>query len=278
MSRFNDRVERDLRHIADEATPSSTAWEAIQTRIAEQANQPELEITMLKPNPTPHRRARTWILGAAAALLLIVGGLYVALSRDDDSSLDVVDDPEISVPTTPPTTTSTTVPTAAPPAEVSSAALATIEAFLGSTDLATLQAVVTESALVASSDNALSVDADGWLVSRQVLGLEVELLSCLEAGAPTSIRCQVSLRSNMSEARGQEPRLRGVTFDFTDGLISSWPIAVAASDFDETRELAIAAGFQEEVDAACQGATLECAEFVMANLDAWVAAEAALGE
>lgn len=285
MSRFDERLERDLRYIADRATPSSTAWEAIQTRAAEQVDHPELEITMLKPNPKPDRPIRTWMLGAAAAVLLIVGGLYLALSGDEDSPLRVTEPdtadnptPTTASTTTPPTTTLTPAPTTPPPDEVSAEALATIEEFLGSTDMATLGTVVTESAITASAGLVIAADADEWLVSRQILGLEAELLSCLEAGAETSIRCQVSIRSHISEAFGQEPRLRGVSFDFTDGLISSWPTVVAGSDFDEIGEAAVAAGFGEEIDAVCQQKlTLDCAEFVMTNLDALTAAATGAG-
>ena len=276
MSRFDERLERDLRHIADKATPSSTAWEAIQTRVAEQADHPELEITMLKPNPEPDRHIRTWILGAAAAVLLVVGGLYVALSDGDDTSLrttdaDTADTPTPST-TEAPTPSTSEAPTTTLAPEVSADALATIEEFLGSTDMATLSTIVTESAIAASTNSAIMADADEWLVALQVLGLEAEVLSCVEAGAETSIRCQVSLRSNITEAFGQEPRVRGVTFDFTEGLISTWPAVVAGSDFDELREAAADAGFGEETAALCPSLTADCAEFVMTNLDAWAAA------
>ena len=282
MNLFDELLERDLRHIADRATPSSTAWEAIQTRAAEQVDHPELEITMLKPNPKPDHRVRTWMISAAAAVLLIAGGIYVALSGDDSPSrvteTDTVDTPEPTTAptTTPPTTAPTTTaptPTTAPPPEVSADALATIEEFLGSADMATLNTVVTEAAIAASPGLVIAADANEWLVGRQVLGVEVGLLSCLEAGSETNIRCQVSIRSAITEAFGQEPRLRGVTFEFTDGLISNWPTVVAGSDFDETRDATIAAGLGDELDAACQQKlTLDCAGFLMANLDAIAAA------
>lgn len=273
MSRFDERLERDLRHIAERATPSSTAWEAIQTRVAEQADHLELEITMLMPNPTPDRSIRTWILGAAAAVLLVVGGLYVALSGGDDSPLRVTDTDTADTPT--PSTTE--APTTTPTPEVSADARATIEEFLGATDMATLDTVLTESALAANADGSGSANANEWLVARQVLGVEAEVLSCAEAGAETIIRCSLSLRSNITEAFGQEPILRDITFNFTDGLISTWP-TVTFAGFAEIREVATAAGLREEFDAVCQEDALEgtlttdCAEFVMTNLDAWAAA------
>ena len=89
MSRFDDRLKQDLGHIADRATPSPDAWEAIQTRIAEHAEQPEMEITMLDTNPNLPRRVRpsTWILSAAAAVLLVVvGGIFALRGNDENSS------------------------------------------------------------------------------------------------------------------------------------------------------------------------------------------------
>ncbi len=85
MSRFDERLQQDFDHIADRATPSDSAWEAIQTRIAEQAPITETEIIMLDTNPDPQRRSRTsaWLLRAAAAAVLIVGTM-LALSRSND--------------------------------------------------------------------------------------------------------------------------------------------------------------------------------------------------
>jgi len=109
MSHFSERLERDLQHIADRATPSPTAWAAIQTRIAEQADQPELEIIVLKPNPKPNPPTRMLLLTAAAAVL-VVGGLYLTLSGGEDSlvrTTDTVDNP------TPSTTPASTTPAVA---------------------------------------------------------------------------------------------------------------------------------------------------------------------
>jgi len=45
--------------VGSRATPSPTAWEAIQTRITEQADQPEMEIIMLEKAPPPAARTCT---------------------------------------------------------------------------------------------------------------------------------------------------------------------------------------------------------------------------
>ena len=44
MSRFEETHQRDLRQIADRATPSSDAWNSILTRIADQDPIQETEI------------------------------------------------------------------------------------------------------------------------------------------------------------------------------------------------------------------------------------------
>ncbi len=86
MSRFAERLERDLDQIADRATPSTaTAWDSIRTRIDEQADEPEMEIIMLAPDRNePPATSRRWLLVAAAVVsLALVGGLIVAGTRDD---------------------------------------------------------------------------------------------------------------------------------------------------------------------------------------------------
>ncbi|MEO1055409.1 MAG: hypothetical protein AAFY28_00690 [Actinomycetota bacterium] len=99
MTRFTARVERDLRQIADRATPSSTAWEAIQQRIAEQdTSESTTEVIMLAPNENhSNGRTRTWLMVAAAiAVLALIGGLIFATTGEDDQV--PVDEPEPTVP------------------------------------------------------------------------------------------------------------------------------------------------------------------------------------
>lgn len=89
MTRFNrdlsGRLERDLTQISDQASPSSTAWEAIRHRIDEQDTEPTMEVIMLDPDTNRlHRRPRTGLLVAASvAAVALIGGLIVVASRDD---------------------------------------------------------------------------------------------------------------------------------------------------------------------------------------------------
>ena len=110
MTRFTDglsgRLERDLTQISDQASPSSTAWEAIQHRIDEQDSQPNseptMEVIMLDPDTNRlHKRPRTGLLVAASiAALALIGGLVVLANRDDVAP--PADLPEPTVPSTEP--------------------------------------------------------------------------------------------------------------------------------------------------------------------------------
>jgi hypothetical protein len=100
MTRFTDRVTRDLHQIADRSTPSSTAWDSIRTRIESQTNQPTMEVIMLSPdrNDSPKRG---WMLAAAAvAGLALVGGLVFATTRSDDDTVPA-DTPTATLPAEP---------------------------------------------------------------------------------------------------------------------------------------------------------------------------------
>ena len=101
MTRFTDRVTRDLHQIADRSTPSSTAWDSIRTRIDEQPDQPPtMEVIMLSPdrNNSPKRG---WMLAAAAvAGLALVGGLVFATTRSDDDTVPA-DTPTATLPAEP---------------------------------------------------------------------------------------------------------------------------------------------------------------------------------
>lgn len=100
MSKFTERVEQDLSQIADRATPSSTAWESIQHRIAEQTTQPTMEVIMLNPDQKkPNNISRTWLAVAAALILVLgIGSVFAVLNQDDRNDIDTVDIPEDTVP------------------------------------------------------------------------------------------------------------------------------------------------------------------------------------
>lgn len=101
MTRFTDRVTRDLHQIADRSTPSSTAWDSIRTRIDEQTDQPPtMEVIMLSPDRNDQPK-RGWMLAAAAvAGLALVGGLVFATTRSDDDTVPA-DTPTATLPAEP---------------------------------------------------------------------------------------------------------------------------------------------------------------------------------
>ena len=115
MTRFTDRVTRDLHQIADRSTPSSTAWESIRTRIDEQTHQPTMEVIMLSPDHNTEPK-RGWMLAAAAVAALVVAGLVFVMTRSGDDTAPA-DRPPVTVPVEPapdtvqdPTTTTEVVP------------------------------------------------------------------------------------------------------------------------------------------------------------------------
>jgi len=144
MSRFNERLEQDLGQIADKATPSPTAWDAIQSRIAEQADQPEMEIIMLQPDPLKTRRPATWVLAAAAAVVVIVAGLSFVLFNDDPDTVRVTDTTtEVPTPTTVPSTSEPLAPTTTSPTSGPGTTLAQPPAFdIGDDERALVEAFV----------------------------------------------------------------------------------------------------------------------------------------
>lgn len=99
MTKFNERLENDLGQIADQATPSPTAWAAIQNRIAEPEPNEARDIIMLTDEREQVSAGRTpkWLpIAAAAAVAIIVAGVF-ALSRGDGEDLLVTDDPPAEV-------------------------------------------------------------------------------------------------------------------------------------------------------------------------------------
>lgn len=88
MTRMQQRVERDLRDIADHATPSTDAWESIRARIDDAGESPDTEVIMLSPDKPESSRARTWAwIGVAAAVVIaVVIGIAFVLDGDENSS------------------------------------------------------------------------------------------------------------------------------------------------------------------------------------------------
>lgn len=217
-----------------------------------------------------------WIIGAlVAAALAVVIGFAVVLINDYEPSL-ITDNPPTTTTEAPSTTTTTTPTTTAVPAstipEVSEQAITTVEGFLNASDEDGLRSFLTEAAFEGNDEPGFGAQADDWLVLRQIVGVEAEVLSCVPAASETSITCSLSLTSKIIETLGEEPIETGITFNVEDGLITAWP-AMSTANFNQTRTLATAAGFRDDWQAACPDrVTAECAEFVMENLAAWIAA------
>ena len=117
MSRLEHRIERDLRQIAERATPSPDAWSSILTRISDQVlddvpvpdtwSFTEEEATMIDletPAPTDDRQKapkRVLVAGLLAAAALV--GIVIMSSRDaNDSTPTDEPSPTATVPPAPP--------------------------------------------------------------------------------------------------------------------------------------------------------------------------------
>lgn len=89
MSRLDDTLRRDLRVIADRATPSPDAWQQILIKAADQEPTQETEIIMLTENTLTTRR---WpLVAAAAAIVALLVGALALVNRDRDTQ--PADDP-----------------------------------------------------------------------------------------------------------------------------------------------------------------------------------------
>lgn len=103
MSRFSKRLERDLTQIADRASPSSSAWDAIRQRIDASEPETETEIIMLSPERNQlGRHRRTWLLAGAAAALVAVLAIGLAVVQRSDGEEEPVAT-QVPLPTAPPT-------------------------------------------------------------------------------------------------------------------------------------------------------------------------------
>jgi len=96
MTKFTDRLENDLSHIADQASPSPTAWDAIQQRMAEPEPNDARDIIMLTDEreqvatPAVDRR---WLAVAAAIAIGVLAIGASALGRRAPAALLVTDAP-----------------------------------------------------------------------------------------------------------------------------------------------------------------------------------------
>ncbi len=88
MTRLTNRLEADLREIADRADPSPSAWESILARLDDEAAS-EVELVPVRSPGRPRRPL--WLAAAAAALVLITGSIAVLIRVGDDESISTAD-------------------------------------------------------------------------------------------------------------------------------------------------------------------------------------------
>ncbi len=206
MSRFDHRLEAGLGRIADRATPSPDAWEGVQTRIVQQASQPEMEIIMLQKNEPPPRRVAPWVLGAAAAVIVAMIAVFALTRSDDEGSTVFTDgagreDPAVDAGVV--------------------VALEFIDA-RAVYDGERVRALVADDAVIVIDDEFIDNPDDYPFLSRyeQVLGMEFLDPVCTE-GSPGRVSCTYTMASDMTRALGVDPVPHGLLLEIADGLITA---------------------------------------------------------
>lgn len=245
MSRFDDRLEHDLGHIADRAAPSPTAWEAIRSRMAEPADHQEMEIVMLQPDPPKSRRPSTWILTAAASIVVVaVVGVSLALFLDDGPDTVRVTDA-----TTAPTPTTSAASTTAPPAPAGDAddeLLAVARQFLdaraaydGATvrELFAAGASVRDDLLRDENGSFLAfdeIDFVGFSEMERATGVRFRDTRC-DVSSPGRVRCTYTWENAWSVAIGDDKYVgNSFVLDVSEGRIDqlthTFAVGTAGSD------------------------------------------------
>jgi ketosteroid isomerase-like protein len=198
MSRVEDRLRRDLRQIADRATPSPTAWEAIRTRIDSQEPAEEMEIIMLTDDQPTNRRWLAVGLAAAAAIVALVVGVAIA-TRDDDTEVSTA--PSATEVSTAPSATEvstapsgTEVSTATSATEVTTASGATpmdaLDAYIAAfnaDDLDAVMALFADDALILNDPVSGNMVAQGIDEVREVQEAEMSFGESYEVTSVDSV-------------------------------------------------------------------------------------------
>lgn len=216
MSRFDDRIEQGFDRFADRVAPSPTAWETFQTRIAEETDQPEVEIIMLNPNAQTSQGVprRTKMLAVAASLVLVVGGVIaIALWQDGSDDPAPVDQPA----------SSTTIDNATTIAPVDTAALAATGArlmtALDAKDPDAVEELVADGAdpisMFGASTKSELIDLFGWMDASD---WQFELQGC-EGREPNQAQCTVLQSNAWATAAGAEPAQGTLFMTINEGQV-----------------------------------------------------------
>ena len=214
MSGFAERIAHDLLQIADQATPSSTAWDSIRIRIEEQTDVPDMEVIMLTPddNKTPRRTWLTKGAVAVAATVLIIVGIVALTGSEVD--VEIATDPDGS--------------------GEDQQALGIAQDFVearNSWDGEAVRSLVADDAVI---DGFVST-ADEYLTNNdfeQATGWRFIQPECTATvvGPPTEVTCNYTMENAWSRALGVGP-FTGSSFEF---VIADGQIQQITHDFDTT--------------------------------------------
>jgi hypothetical protein len=229
MNRFEERIEEGFDRFAEQATPSSTAFETFRTRIAEEADQPEVEIIMLQKNEDlTARQGVEWPQLAAAAAVIVIAALAAIIFVNRGDETVIIDQPDVP----------TTVLEDATPEQtesVNTGAVGIATSFLearNAYDAAATTALIAPDATmfdqhftVASAFDYLDAGDVDWVASadfERVTGNMFTDVSCEEL-EPGQVSCQYSWENDWTRALDVAPASRmGIEhqpFDFDDLIV-----------------------------------------------------------
>ena len=215
MSRTTERVSRDLGQIADQATPSSSAWDSIRTRIDAQTDEPDVHVLRLNAEDK-EVRTRPWLAVAAVAaavvsLAVVVG--VVVMSGDEDSTSEMATeapptDPEAAT-EAPATDTETASPETASDLELATQFLHDLHS-LDAQAVTVMEADAIVSYMAARSTD----DIPGLQGVMEARGSEFTVENCEEVAgrgaaaddeSTTRVECDLTFEDAISKAAGLGP-------------------------------------------------------------------------
>ena len=157
---------------------------------------------------------------------------------------------------------------------------ARVELLLTTRDYATLTELVTEDWLTARFPESLgqipeTVDPEDWAEywrAEEVLGVTRDLEGCLPV-SETTLHCDISYSSRVSDAMGDPALVETRTFVFEDDRLDVGDLPTDTRLLARFGDYASRAGLQDEFLSACPGGGLTeaCATLIIQSLDSWVA-------
>lgn len=202
--------------------------------------------------------------GLIAAAVLVIAGFVAAAGGGTNEKLETIDEDPVT-----PTTEAFEVG-----AEPSAETRAVIERLFTAESWEETEAAFTPGALVEWLEfGPFNQDQyEDFLAASKIFGSTMSLDTCQQM-TETVVQCQVISTSAITEAMGDEPFSQPATFNLADGKITTFPNLIRLAETETFRSFARDAGIDAEREAVCRLNYFDppCAQFMMDNLDDWVA-------